>query len=288
MVIKREVFIMGDVTKRDLTPEENAKPYSKYFYRQPATPPPERLAAMDKPIDPSKALPIENLNDLLNPGYLEVEAGWCVLPNGGGYVANYLPMPGVTVDMINWWFTWHSLEDLRYKIWWPDGHFAMSLKDKDRAKVLDPRRSMLQKVQGITHFVIENTGGPSAEKIAISFKNPEEVGFDMSRFRSPNVGTVLTANGTALMLNPPPGAPHHKGAAFTIHFIREIKDGIELRTRFWLGYHVLEKIPYFLLPKGVRIPEMGCASLARHNVLEFTNLASFLRELYEEQKGAIP
>jgi hypothetical protein len=110
----------------------------------------------------------------------------------------------------------------------------------------------------------------------------------MSRFRSPNVGAVLTANGTALMLNPPPGIPHHKGAAFTVHFIREIKDGIELRTRFWLGYHVLEKIPYFLLPKGVRIPEMGCASLARHNVLEFANLASFLPELYEEQKGAIP
>jgi len=279
---------MGDVTKRDLTPEENARPYSKYFYRQPSAPPPERLAAMDKPIDSSKALPIENLNDLLNPGYFEIEAGWCLLPNGAGYVANYTPMPGVTVDMFNWWFAWHGLEDLRYKIWWPDGHFAVSLKDRDRAKVLDPNRSMLQKVQGITHFVIENTGGPCAEKIAISFKAPEEVGFDMSRFKSPNVGTVVTANGAALMLNPPPGVPRHKAPALMIHFIREIQGGVELRTRFWLGYHILEKIPHFLLPKGVNIPEMGPAGLARHNVLEFTNLASFLPELYEEQKGAIP
>ena len=43
----------------------------------------------------------ENINDLLDPGYLEVEAGWCVLPNGAGYLANMVKMPGVSVDMIN-------------------------------------------------------------------------------------------------------------------------------------------------------------------------------------------
>jgi hypothetical protein len=96
--------------KKDLTPEEKAKPYSKYFYRKAAAPAPERIAAMDQPIDPSKALPIERISDLLNPGYGEVEAGWCVLPNGAGYVANHIPMPGVTVDMVTWWYAWHGLE----------------------------------------------------------------------------------------------------------------------------------------------------------------------------------
>ena len=279
---------MGDVTRQDLTPEEKAKPYSKYFYRKPYAPPKESLAAMGKPIDPSKALPIEDINDLLNPGYFEVETGWCVLPNGAGYIANYTPMPGVTADMINWWFAWHSLEDLRYKIWWPDGHFSISLSDKDRAKVLDPGRSMTEKFQGITHYVIENTGGPSAEKIAISFKTPEEVGFDMSRFKSPNVETIVSANGAALMLNPPPETPNHKSPAFMIHFIRRISGGIEFRTRFWLGYHIVEQKPYFLLPKGVTIPDSAPRGLAIHNVYEFSNLASFLPQLYEEMKGAVP
>jgi hypothetical protein len=279
---------MSDFVKHDLTPEEKAKPYSKYFYKPPAPPAPERMAAMDRPIDPSKALPIEKINDLLNPGYFEVEAGWCILPNGVGYVANYIPMPGVTVDMVNWWMAWHSLEDLRYKIWWPDGHYAISLRDRDRAKVLDPTRSMTQKFQGLTHFVVEFTGGLSTNKIAISFMTPEEVGFDMSRFKSPNVGTIVAANGVSLMLNPPPNVPTHKSAAFMIHFIREIPGGIECRTRFWMGYHVLNKKPHLLLPQGIRIPDVVPAGLARHNVSEYANLASFLPQIYKEQTGAIP
>ena len=63
---------MGDVRKGNLTPEEKSKPYSKYFYRQPTPPSPERIAVMDKPIDPSRTLPIERINDLLNPGYFSV------------------------------------------------------------------------------------------------------------------------------------------------------------------------------------------------------------------------
>jgi phloretin hydrolase len=278
---------MTDLTRQDLTLEEKAKPYAKYFYRQPAAPDPARVAAMDNPMDPVKALPIERINDLLNPGYFEVEAGWCVLPNGAGYIANYTPMPGVTIEMINWWFAWHSLEDLRYKIWWPDGHFGISLSDRDRTKVLDPNRTMIQKFQGLTHYVLENVGGPSAEKIAISFMAPEDVGFDMARFKSPYVGTIAAANGSALLLNPPPGAPNFKTPAFMIHFIREIPGGIEFRTRFWMGYHVLNKKPFLLIPKGIRVPDEVPAGLARHNVCEYANLASFLPEIYAEQKGVI-
>lgn len=278
---------MNEIKREDLTPEEKAKPYSKYFYRKPTPPSPERVAAMEKPIDPSKALPIDRINDLLNPGYFEVEAGWCVLPNGAGYVANYTPMPGVTVEMINWWMAWHSLEDLRYKIWWPDGHYAISLSDQDRAKVLDPGRPMVHKFQGLTHFVIENIGGLSAEKISISFLPPEDVGFDMGRFKSPNVGTIVAANGLSQMINPPPSIPNHKAPAFMIHFIRETTDGIEYRTRFWMGYHILDKKPHLWLPPGMRIPDYIPRGLATHNVYEYANLASFLPQIYQEQKGLI-
>jgi hypothetical protein len=278
---------MNDVNRRDLTPEEKEKPYSKYFYRQPAPPAPERIAAMDRPIDPSKALPIQRINDLLNPDYFDAEAGWCILPNGAGYIANYTPMPGVTVEMINWWMAWHSLEDLRYKIWWPDGHFAISLNEEDRIKVLDPKRPITKRFQGLTHSVTENVGGPSAEKIDISFLTPEDVGFDMIRFKSPNVGTIVAANGVSQMINPPPGVPNHKAPAFMIHFIREIPGGIEYRTRFWMGYHILDKMPRFLLPAGVRVPDFVPRGLAIHNVCEYANLASFLPQIYQEQKGLI-
>lgn len=278
---------MNDFRKRELTPEERVKPYSKYFYRKPSLPTQEKLAIMDRPINPSKALPIEGINDLLNPGYFEVEAGWCILPNGAGYVANYLTMPGVTIEMIHWWFAWHSLEDLRYKIWWPDGHFAISLSDEDRIKVLDSNRTLMQKFQGITHFVIENVGGPCDEKIAIHFLTPEEVGFDMSRFKSPYVGTIVAANGISEMIHPPNHLPNTKSPAFMIHFIREIPGGVEFRTRFWMGYHILNQKPHLLLPPGMRIPESALRGLAIHNVYEYTNLSSFLPQIYKEQGGMV-
>ena len=33
-------------------------------------------------------------------------------------------MPGVTSEMLDWWFPWHSVgSDLRYKIWDPEDHY---------------------------------------------------------------------------------------------------------------------------------------------------------------------
>ncbi len=272
--------------KRDLTDEEKAKPYAKYFYREIVAPAPERVLIMDRQMDPAGSLPIERINDLLNPGYQEVETGWCILPNGAGYIANHVIMPGVTVNMVNWWMAWHGLEPMRYRIWYPPAHFSVTLSDKDRAKVTDPQRPLAQKNYGVTHFVIEDTGG-GPEKIAISFMSPQDVGFDMSRFKSPNVGTIFAANGVSLLLNPPPGVPTFKTPSFMIHFIREIPGGIEYRTRFWMGYHIVNKTPYLLLPKGAKIPELVPAGLARHNVHEYINLASFLPEIYQEQKGIV-
>jgi hypothetical protein len=55
-----------------------------------------------------------------------------------------------------------------------------------------------------------------------------------------------------------------------------------------MGYHIVTRKPYLLLPQGVRIPDFVPAGLARHNVYEYANLASFLPQIYAEQKGAIP
>lgn len=267
--------------RTELSPEERLKPYSKYFYLTPAAPAPEKLAAMEHPLDPSLALPIERLNDLLNPGYLPAELGWCVLPNGAAYVANATAMPGVTVEMMNWWFAWHGLESLRYKIWFPEGHYGISMSDQDRAKVLDPKLSLVQKFQGLTHHVVENIGGGPAD-IAIHFLTPEDAGFDMSRFKPPFIGTLIAANGLSRPRNAPPAIP--PAPAFMCHTVREIAGGVELRTRFWMGYHMIERQPRLLLPPGIRIPEFVPKGLAIHNAHEYTNLAALLPRIYAEQR----
>jgi len=265
----------------ELSVEEKSRSYSKYFYVEPAHPPEAKLSAMQQPIDSSKALPIERLNDLLNPGYLEVEAGWCILPNGAGFVANLTTMPGVTVEMLNWWFSWHALESLRYKIWFPPAHFATSVSDEDRQKLLKLETPLTAKFQGTTHHVVEDIGG-GPEKITIAFLTPEDAGFDMSRFRAPFIGTVMAGNGRSRPVNAPffkPSAP-----AFMCHAVREVPGGVEVRTRFWLGYHMIKRKPRKLLPPFVRVPAAAAKGLAIHGVREYTNLAVLLPTIYEEQK----
>ena len=267
---------------RELTKEEQSKSYSKYFYN-PITPPNKELLEIlaQGAMEPSKALLPEDINDLLNPGYFDMETGYCNLENGAGYIAVLNKMPGVTIDMVNWWFAWHGLEDLRYMLWFNKGHYGVSIDEKDREKILDPNTSMTDRFQGITHYVKEDTG-MGIENIAIDFLKPEDVGFDMKRFHSPNVGTVVIGNGLSSMEGAPEDAP--KIPAIMCHFIREIEGGVEFRTRFWMGYRIIDKKPVKLLPPGIQVPIEAIKALANHAVEEYTHLASFLPKIYEEEK----
>ena len=128
----------------ELTAAERALPYAK-FYDLPITPiPEEKLAVLAAgPIDPSLALKIEDRNDLFKPGYLPCEIGYCVMPNGTGFLANRTEMPGVTPEMFEWWFAWHSLEDLRYRIWDPEDHYYA--RQQMREKTLDQSLPMRER-----------------------------------------------------------------------------------------------------------------------------------------------
>ena len=101
-----------------VTEEEKQKSYYKYFEQDMAQPAQEALAKMlQGPLRPDQVLQFKDRNRLFEPGYLEAEAGWCILPDGTGYLANLTKMPGVTPEMIDWFFAWHGLDNLRYKIW---------------------------------------------------------------------------------------------------------------------------------------------------------------------------
>jgi len=273
--------------RKELTPEEKAKPYAKYYYL-PSAPPAAHHAEMMadlKPLDPAKADLIQNVNDLLSPGYTQGENGYCVLPDGSGYVALRHPMPGATPEMIDWWFAWHALEDLRYKIWYPEMHIAARLDPEDRAKVLDPARPMPLKFQGLTHHVVEDIGGGVLNAVDISFLTPEDFGFDMDRFRPPYAEALAAANVVARGVDESQDAPGLP-VAF-VHLVRRTDDGIEVRNRFWVGYHIVDKKPVLKLPPGVAIPEEAVRGLFLHDVQEFANLARMLPELYREMEGKI-
>ena len=273
----------------ELSPEEKAKPYAKYYYREPAAPSPELAAALKdaRPMDPAKALPIQRRNDLLDPGYFEVETGYCVMPDGSGYVSVLHPMPGVTPEMVRWWFAWLELEHLRYKLWFPRDHYGVFISDEDRAVLTDPAVPLERKVRNPApkKIVRESIGAGSAD-IYIDFMAPEDQGFDMQRFHAPNVATTVGANVQVKEEGAGPDAPGSPIAM--LHFIREIPGGIEFRTRFWMGYQIVDKKPVLLLQPGQSVPEAVPAGLFEHCISEYANLRVILPEIYREQGGMIP
>jgi len=269
----------------ELSAEERAKPYSKYYYLE-FPRPPEMMELIDHPraVDPGLALPIQRLNDMLNPGTLPTETGYCVMPDGSGFVALNHKMPGVTAEMIRWWFAWFISEDLRYKIWFPRDHMGSDIKDEDRRMLSDPSVPMERKLQnpGPGHIAIESIGSGVA-RVMIDFVSPEDFGFDMSRYHSPNVATTVCGN----VVVPPASPDEPPQYVGLLHFVRDMTGGVDFRTRFWMGYQIVDKKPVLMLAPGVRIPEEACFGLYEHDVHEYSRLAGFLPQLYREQGGSI-
>jgi phloretin hydrolase len=256
---------------------DKSKSYAKYYFEEMAQAAPEKYGQVLRgPINPADALPIHERNRLFEPGYLNVEIGYCVLPDGTGYVANLTQMPGVTPEMFDWWFAWHGLDNLRYTIWDNEDHYKA--ETMQRGKAFDPLLSMKEKYWDTTHHVFEDIGmGPSG--LFINFKNPYDMGFDVSKIGTEACGTIVCANGYGEG-QPPFASPD----AVMCHFIREVEGGVELRTRFWMGWEIVDGKPVKTLPDGMRFPPMGPMALCLHNIKEFTNLATMLPKIYAEEK----
>ena len=267
-----------------LSAEEEARPFAKYYHEEIPKPDPKHLAMMDSPCDPSKAIGPEQMNDLLNPGDLAVEIGWCNLPNGAGFIANRMFYPDVTAEMIDWWFAWHPLEDLRYRIWYPPQHGGIMVSPEGRRRLLDASIPLAQRNWGVVHHVTENCNC-GMENIDIHFLSPQEFGFDMSRWKKPFVATFAGGFGWAVAVNKTDESI--TAPALMCHIFRETPQGLEHRTRFWMGYRLSGGKPELTLPPGVAVPAAAVQGLARHNVCEFTRFKSLLPRIYRELGGTM-
>ena len=252
-----------------ITESEKKLSYAKYWYRDMVPVPQYKLKIAGGPAcDPSKALTFENSNDFICGKDVGIEMGFCVMEDGTGFVANATLMPGVTPAMFDWWFPWHSLEDLRYKIWDKEDHYYA--RADRREYVLDKSIPNSQKTWGVNHDVFEDVGmGP--QYIKICFKCPSDLGFDLSK-----VGTKGCAAMVCAVIE---GLP-----VLMAHICEELEGGINFRSRFWMGYGLVSGQLVKVLQEGEKIPEALPRGLFAHNIKEYSNLASFLPEIYEEEK----
>jgi len=253
---------------KNLTSEEILQSYSKYYYMDMKTQSRKLLNKINKgPINWEDALKIEDINNLLNPGYLPAEIGYCIMPDGTGFVANITRMEYVTPEMVDWWFAWHGLHPLRYKIWNRECHF--DIETTKREQLLDPSLSLKEKLWGVEHNVTEDLGfGP--EIVHIIFMSPGQLGFDINRFKEPYVSSVVGGN---------------MNFGVMCHFIRKIEDGIEIRSRLWIGYQITNKKPVKILQGGVQVLNETAKRLALHTIKKYGNLAKLLPLIYYEERN---
>ena len=118
--------------KVKLRPEDEKKSYYKYYLEDMAPPNPATIGKiLSGPIRPDQAIPFTERNRIFDE--FEGEIGYTIMPDGTGYLSNFLRMPGVTTEMFDWWFAWHCLDNARYTIWNPDDHFMAETQNLARA-----------------------------------------------------------------------------------------------------------------------------------------------------------
>lgn len=261
---------------------EAVKPnYSKYLQIQNVPLSPEIQEIFEgEDMSAQAILARENINDLLNEGYHEVETGFFHFSNKSAYVAAFTKMPAVTTEMIDWWFWWHPAESLRYRIWYPEMHF--DAKADFHGYYADENLSYAERLHKSEHIVEEDIG-TGRETLVIDFCSPADFGFDITRFKEAKIATVICAR---------VGFPKQK-VWFTemCHLVRKTEEGLEMRSRFWIGQHIrrmdkltfLNKILNSSFVKKQLMPKNVGKYMMLHCCQEYANLTRLLPQIYPEE-----
>ena len=252
-----------------VTDAEKQLSYYKYFERELAAVPEGIYEKAEQSVlSPEIALHIRDKDQLFQDGYLPGEFGWCKFPDGTATIANLVPMPGVTAEMFDWWFAWHGLEPLRYKIWDPEDHYEA--KSLNREQNLDSSLSYKQRYWNTCQDVVEGFFGKPTPPVRMKFLNPADVGFSKEKLAEFN-GTIICGGGI-------------DDGCFMTHFLRPVPGGSELRTRFWFGWKFVDGQPVKMLPNYAEVSLDPLIVLFKHTIKEFTNLASILPEVFADEK----
>ncbi len=270
----------------ELSKAEKQEPYIEYYYRKSAGIPSHVIRSIqNSPYPEENALPFEKLNDLLKPGYSFLENGYCKMSDGSVYVAVLTEMPKVTGKMLDWWFWWHAMDPLRYRIWYPEAHFSTTL-NVDRDEYANRKGPYNERYWNTTNYPVEDIGIVK-ETLSIKFISPSDFGFDMSRFEEANVATVICAV---------VGSVDRKLSQHTYicHFVRRTETGVEMRSRFWIGHTILRdgsseksvinKLINNRVIKRLLLPKKVGFAMAMHCTREYNRLAGILPELYNTYK----
>lgn len=189
---------------------------------KPLPPIPEEIRrSLDGP--PVTLTPFASKDDILLTPSLQEEVGYGRFPDGRWLVSMTCPMPGISFDMVDWWFWWHCREDIRYQAWFPGEHFACSWK-KSQAEWFEADSK--PPFQPNTKYPTERIGSMRM-RLRIDFTTPAGFGFSEEAVAEGGVAGIVC--GHVSILN---GLVPNTEMA---HIYFHDRDGLRLASRFWLG-----------------------------------------------------
>lgn len=282
--VEKEMIQTDDPTvvkvRQKLFPEEEKMPLAKYFYNYPLhypTPVEMQIIETMNPIPVEDAIQPQNFMSLLKPyGYDKFELGYCMFPDGSGYVATYrVRPPHISAEMERWYRNWRNLKsrsmvpghgNLRYKIWNYADHF-------DHYYVNWKNGS-----EGIhtTESLDMGAGDRMYDTIRHEFPLKDFGMTDEWMAQLKAAGCQLTNHGSYETFDEP-------GTHLCLSYSRPCpQGGIETRSREWIGWRPENG-------KLVRDPATKCdldylKKVVIHTLVEWEHLYTFLPELYAEYK----
>jgi hypothetical protein len=216
-------------------------------------------------------------------GYEPVSEGVYLMEDGTLFLSAVTPCPDITGEMLEWWMIWHQLDPLRYALWNPEDHFNIKISEKDRARFLDEKIPIRERIWRTTSFITETWNGEAKPMEGVlKFVSPDSVGLKNELLSTPKCKAMVVANNTTKIgpINYP---------VMMCEFIRENSQGKnEWVVTAWMGHGVKDgkdlqmKLPKLVLKKiAAEMPTMFIV----HNHKEVSHLNKILPELYEDQKN---
>ncbi len=210
----------------------------------------------------------ENKNEILLSDEICSEVGFRKFPDGSYLVSMTCPMPGVTPEMVSWWFWWHAQKSCRYRVWYPKEHFAVSYLPKDRAYFTADNQP---EFKPNTHLPIERIG-KIIMPLRIDFCEAQDFGFSKNLMEEKGVPLIVCGHVGAVG-----GIVMHTEMA---HIFKKTDEGLVLISRFWLGKRL--KNP---LLRRIILTDETAKGMAEHCCVEYRSLAEILPELYRNYKS---
>ena len=280
--IPREPFSCEDPSviniRQKLFPEEEEMPLAKYFYKYPLHYP--NALAMQiinnmGPIPVEHAIRPHDFMSLLKPyGYDKYELGYCMFPDGSGYVATYrVRPPHISAEMERWYRNWRNLKsksmvpghgNLRYKIWNYADHYDHYYVNWENGSL------------GIhtTESLDLGAGERMYDTIRHEFPLSDFGMTDAWMKQLKDAGCQLTNHGSFETFDEP-------GSHLCLSYSRPCpQGGVETRSREWIGWKPVNG-------KLVRDEKTFCTEeylkkVVIHTLVEWEHLYTFLPELYAE------